>query len=53
MKNMTIKRKAQGEKLSFFEGYICRGSKDYKMSEIEINFVRVEVFKQNLRYERK
>jgi hypothetical protein len=43
---VTNKGDIQRVKLSFFEGYICRGSKDYKMSEIEINFVRVEVFKE-------
>ena len=42
---VTKKGVIQKVKLSFFKGYICRGSKDYKMSEIEINFVRVEVFK--------
>lgn len=34
-------------RLSFFKGYICRGSKEYKMSEIEMNFVKVEIFKEN------
>ena len=34
-------------KLSFFKGYICRGSKDCKMSKVEMNFVKVEVFKEN------
>ena len=28
-------------------GYICRGSKDYAMSDIPINFIRAEVFKEN------
>ena len=43
---VTNKGDIQRVKLSFFEGYICRGSKDYKMSEIKINFVRVEIFKE-------
>ena len=43
----TKKGEIQRVRLSFFEGYICRGSKGYKMSEIEINFVRVEIFKEN------
>jgi hypothetical protein len=44
---LTKKGEIQRVRLSFFKGYICRGSKDYKMSEIEINFVRVEIFKEN------
>lgn len=46
-KEVTKKGVLQKVKLSLFEGYICRGSKGYKMSEIEINFVRVEIFKEN------
>lgn len=34
-------------RLSLFKGYICRGSKDYTMSDIPINFIRAEVFKEN------
>ena len=34
-------------RLSLFKGYICRGSKDYPMSDIPINFIRAEVFKEN------
>ena len=34
-------------RLSLFKGYICRGSKDYAMSDIPINFIRAEVFKEN------
>ena len=33
--------------LAAYEGYICRGSKDYKMSDVEINFVKVEILKEN------
>ena len=43
----TKKGVVQKIRLSLFKGYICRGSKDYAMSEIPINFVRVEVFKEN------
>ena len=34
-------------RLSLFKAYICRGSKDYVMSDIPINFIRAEVFKEN------
>ena len=34
-------------RLSLFKGYICRGSKDYAMSDIPINFIRAQVFKEN------
>ena len=34
-------------RLSLFKGYICRGSKNYTMSDIPINFIRAEVFKEN------
>ena len=34
-------------RLFLFKGYICRGNKDYTMSEIPINFIRAEVFKEN------
>ena len=33
-------------RLSLFKGFICRGSKDYTMSDIPINFIRAEVFKE-------
>jgi hypothetical protein len=38
---------AQTVRLAVYEGYICRGSKDYKMSDVEINFVKVEILKEN------
>jgi hypothetical protein len=41
-KGLTLKIR-----LSLFKGYICRGSKDYAMSDIPINFIRAEVFKEN------
>ena len=47
LKKALKREKSKGLRLSFFEGYICRGSKGYKMSEIQINFVRVEIFKEN------
>ena len=34
-------------RLSLFKGYICRGSKDYTMSDTPINFIRAEVFNEN------
>ena len=37
----------QTVKLSIYKGYICRGSKNYKMSHVEVNFVKAEVFKEN------
>ena len=43
LKNGSI----QTVKLSVYEGYICRGSKDYKMSHVEVNFVKVEILKEN------
>ncbi len=39
--------KTQKVKLHFFKGYICRGSKGYTMSELSMNFVKVEVFNEN------
>ena len=46
LKNGSI----QTVKLSVYEGYICRGSKDYKMSHVEVNFVKVEILKDCLSY---
>ena len=34
-------------RLSLFKGFICRGTKDYTMSDVPINFIRAEVFKEN------
>ena len=34
-------------RLSSYKGHICRGSKDYIMSDIPINFIQAEVFKKN------
>lgn len=43
----TKRGKSQKIKLSLFKGYICRGSKGYTMSEIPMNFVKVEVYNEN------
>ena len=44
---ITKRGSIQKIKLSLFKGYICRGNKGCTMSEIPINFIRVEVFKEN------
>ena len=38
---------AQTVRLLIYEGYICRGSKDCKMSHVEVNFAKVEIVKEN------
>ena len=43
LKNDSI----QAVKLTVYEGYICRGSKNYKMSHVEVNFVKVEILKES------
>ena len=43
LKNGSI----QTVRLLIYEGCICRGSKDYKMSHVEVNFVKVEIVKEN------
>ena len=47
LEKTTKKGLALKIRLSLFKGYICRGSKDYAMSDIPINFIRAEVFKEN------
>ena len=43
LKNGSI----QTVRLLIYEGCICRGSKDYKISHVEVNFVKVEIVKEN------
>ncbi len=43
----TSKGKIQQVKISLYENYICRGSKDHKMSDVPTNFASVEVFKED------
>lgn len=44
---MTKGGKKQKVKLHYFKGYICRGSKDYPMSDLAMNFVKVEVLNED------
>jgi len=43
----TKKGKLQSVKISIYKNHICRGSKNYKMSDVPVDFVRVEIYKPN------
>ena len=47
LEKTTKKGEVVKVRLSLFKGYICRGSKDCTMSDIPINFIRAEAFKEN------